>query len=136
MPFVVKLFPVSKCSCPSTHSCCHIGAVRKLLGLLETKRKVINITQLRKNAKKRDKSSGRKKPRAQDIIIKSANDHNIAYSKPVEKSDNIETGRLLEKDKSNGNDESVKGLEMHVEDTQCNTNSLLFDQKNVQAEDF
>jgi hypothetical protein len=67
---------------PSRHTlavggCYHIIAARRAIGLsVEEKRRVINLTQLRKNSRKRpDKTSGRKRPRIADVDVVAVGDH-------------------------------------------------------------
>ena len=65
---VATLFPRETCSCPSTGTCYHIIAAKMSLGVSfanePTKR---NLTQLRRNTRKRqEKKSGRKRPRPTD----------------------------------------------------------------------
>ena len=71
---VVTLFPrpscsCPSCSCPSTGECYHILAAKLIMGMsVSTKPTRRNLTQLRRNTRsKKDKKSGRKKPRAKDI---------------------------------------------------------------------
>ena len=69
---VVSLYPKEKCSCPATGLCYHILGVKLSLGAKETStsNKERNFTQLRKNTRlKKDKKSGRKRPRANDIEV-------------------------------------------------------------------
>ena len=68
VPRVVTLFPKQTCSCPSTGECHHILAVQMSLGKeIEPKPSRRNLTQLRKNTRKKaDKKSGRKRPRPDD----------------------------------------------------------------------
>ena len=75
-PRVVKLFPTATCSCPSQSHCYHILAARMAVGFTEKpKTRQLNLTKLRKNARKRpDKTSGRKRPRMQDVIVVGADD--------------------------------------------------------------
>jgi len=73
---VVQLFPVASCSCPAKSNCYHLKAAEMAVGLHrnETKR-VINLTQLRKNKRKKaDKTSGRKRPRTDDVDVIAAPD--------------------------------------------------------------
>ena len=62
---VVHLFPKQSCSCPAKTHCYHMQAARMAVGLQEEyERRLINLTQLLKNKRKRgDKTSGRKRPR-------------------------------------------------------------------------
>lgn len=65
---VVTIFPKESCSCPSKSGCYHIMAVKMSVGVeLVDKPTTRNLTQLRKNTRsKKDKRSGRKRPRAAD----------------------------------------------------------------------
>ena len=78
-PRVVKLFPRETCSCPATASCYHIVAARRAVGIIgNDKRRVINLTQLRRNKRKRaDKTGGRKRPRAADVDVVPAPDADV-----------------------------------------------------------
>jgi len=76
-PRVVRLFPSVTCSCPATSDCYHVMAARLAIGIssASTKR-TINLSQLRKNKRKRaDKTSGRKRPRNNDVEVIPADDH-------------------------------------------------------------
>ena len=76
-PHVVTLFPKQSCSCPSTSVCYHIIAAQLSVGIRSEKehRKTLNLSQLRKNARtRRDKRSGRKRPRPHDFDIVPAPD--------------------------------------------------------------
>ena len=75
-PRVVKLFPKTTCSCPAQSSCYHITAARKAIWIEDhPQRRVINLTKLRKNSRKRrDKTSGRNGPRLQDVDVVPADD--------------------------------------------------------------
>ena len=66
---VVTLFPRTSCSCPSTGECYHILAAKMSVGMsVSSKPTTTNLTQLRKNSRSRkDKRSGRKKPRPNDV---------------------------------------------------------------------
>jgi len=70
-PRVVRLFPKTTCSCPATSCCYHILAAKRAIGLdVVVKRKTVNLTQLRRNTRKRvDKTSGRKRPRPADVDV-------------------------------------------------------------------
>ena len=70
---VVNLFPRASCSCPSTNECYHILAAKMIMGMSESSKPVRrNLTQLRKNTRSRkDKKSGRKKPRPNDVMPES-----------------------------------------------------------------
>ena len=74
-PNLVKLFPKQTCSCPSTSECYHIIAAKLSIGLESQSEKKINLTQLRKNIRSRkEKRSGRKRPRPGDCDITPAPD--------------------------------------------------------------
>jgi len=64
-PRVVRLFPATTCSCPAKANCYHILAARTAIGVTRNSKKcTINLTQLRKNTRKRaDRTCGRKRPR-------------------------------------------------------------------------
>ena len=68
-PYVVRLFPRESCSCPSSGTCYHILAVKISIGS-ETnlmKHRTVNLNMLRKRTRARkDKTSGRKRPRKTD----------------------------------------------------------------------
>ena len=65
---VVTIFPKESCSCPSTSGCYHILAVKLSLGAHSEKPSTRNLTRLRSNTRsKKDKRSGRKKPRPKDL---------------------------------------------------------------------
>ena len=72
-PQVVKLHPKETCTCPSTVTCYHIIAAKISISITESNRsgrKQINLTQLRRNARKRrEKKSGHKKPRPGDVDV-------------------------------------------------------------------
>ena len=62
---VVTLFPKQTCSCPATGECYHLLAVWMSLRMTEFKKELkYNLRQLRKSRK--DKRSGRKRPRPND----------------------------------------------------------------------
>lgn len=65
---VVSLYPKEKCSCPANGLCYHILGVKLSLGAKESGRSTArNLTRLHKNTRpKKDKKSGRKRPRAND----------------------------------------------------------------------
>ena len=71
-PQVVTLFPKEHCSCPATSKCYHILAAKLSIGKsddIKSKLKC-NLTQLRKNSRTRkDKTSGRKRPRLADYDV-------------------------------------------------------------------
>ena len=75
-PNVIRLFPTESCSCPSTSRCYHIMAVRMSIGLDTTScKQKVNLTQLRRNNRSRkDKTSGRKRPRIEDFEVVAAPD--------------------------------------------------------------
>ena len=65
---VVTIFPKESCSCPFTTGCYHILAVKLSLGAHFDKPSTRNLTRLRSNTRsKKDKKSGRKRPRAKDL---------------------------------------------------------------------
>lgn len=66
----VRLFPKESCTCPSTGLCYHIVAAKLSIGLnVTTKSTRVNLSQLRRNTRaKKDKTSGRKKPRVGDCF--------------------------------------------------------------------
>ena len=68
-PRVVSLFPKETCSCPAVGNCYHIVAAKQAIGLSVVEhKKPINLTQLRKAARKRpEKTAGRKRPRPADV---------------------------------------------------------------------
>ena len=75
-PHVVRLFPKQSCSCPSTGLCYHIIAAQISIGIEVGNAQLrINLTRLRRNSRTRkDKTSGRKRPRPGDIDIVAAPD--------------------------------------------------------------
>jgi len=75
-PRVVKLFPRETCSCPATAACYHIVAARRAVCIAGTdRRRVVNLTQQRRNKRKcTDKTSGRKRPRTADVDVVAAPD--------------------------------------------------------------
>ena len=76
-PRVVRLFPATTCSCPAKANCYHILAARTAIGVTSnSKKRTINLTQLRKNTRKRaDKTCGRKRPRLEDVDVVPADYH-------------------------------------------------------------
>ena len=73
----VRLFPKASCTCPASGSSCyHILAARISIGMGDMKsRHKVNYTLLRRNARsKKDKTSGRKRPRIDDYDITPAPD--------------------------------------------------------------
>jgi len=46
-----RLFPKESCTCPANTTCCHITAAKRSIGLDVDKRRVINLSELRKNAR-------------------------------------------------------------------------------------
>ena len=79
-PRVVRLFPSVTCSCPAKGNCYHVLAAKMALGMsCDSKKRTINLTQLRKNKRKRpDKTSGRKRSRADDMDVVPPDDHDDA----------------------------------------------------------
>ena len=75
-PRVVKLFPSTSCSSPTKGRCYHVKAAQLAVGICEKpNRRQLNLTQLRKNKRKRqDHTCGRKWPRAEDVEIVAAGD--------------------------------------------------------------
>ena len=73
---VVKLFPTTTCSCPEKINCYHIKAAEMAVGLhRESTKHRITLTQLRRNKRKKaDKTSGRKRPRTDDVDVVPAGD--------------------------------------------------------------
>ena len=67
--YAATLFPKETCLCPSTGECYHILAAKLSVGMpSSTQQKTINLSQLKRNSRKRsDKRGGRKKPRTDDI---------------------------------------------------------------------
>jgi len=83
-PRVVTLHPKESCSCPSNATCYQILAARLSIGETgnDAPEKKINLTQLYKNAGgKKEKKSGRKKPRLGDYEIYPVPDANVTYGK-------------------------------------------------------
>jgi len=75
-PRVVRLFPTESCSHLAAGSCYHLLAAKKVVGLSQPfKKRTLNLTQLRKNTRKRpDKTSDRKRPRTADVDVEAAPD--------------------------------------------------------------
>jgi len=75
-PRLVRLFPTPSCSCPADDGCYHIMAAKLAIGCGgEHKRRKLNLTQLRRNKRKQaDKTSGRKRPRLNDVDVVPADD--------------------------------------------------------------
>ena len=75
-PYALKLFPKPVCSCASTTECYHLIAAKMYLGMEDMEEpKKFNLTQLRKNARKRkEKKSGRKVARVGDYEVYPAPD--------------------------------------------------------------
>ena len=67
-PHAVCLFPRESCTCPSSSLCYHIIAAKLSIGMkVQENYRKVNLTKLRHNTKsKKDKISGRKKPRCGD----------------------------------------------------------------------
>ena len=78
-PRVVPWFPKTICSCPDfcRGLLYNIVAARRAIGLhVDQKRRVINLTQLRKNNRKRpDQTSGPKRPWMDDVDVVAAGDN-------------------------------------------------------------
>lgn len=71
VPRVIRLFPDQYCSCNGTRTCYHIIAAQLSIGSMDVKTKVPNATLFRRiNRKAADKTSGRKKPRKNDVDTK------------------------------------------------------------------
>ena len=65
---IVTLFPKETCSCPSVTTCFHIIACRKIVGCPLNEVGRHNLTELRRNdRKKKERPSGRKRPRKDDF---------------------------------------------------------------------
>ena len=76
-PRVVRLFPATSCSCPASSQCYHVLTAKMAIGLQDNGEPTwrINLTQLRHNKRKRaDKTSGRKRPRQNDVDVIAAGD--------------------------------------------------------------
>lgn len=69
--YSVQLYPKETCSCPSLATCYHILAVQMSIGVEDlSEKRIYNLTQLRKNSRKRpNKNAGRKQPRPCDTDI-------------------------------------------------------------------
>ena len=79
---VVSLYPHQSCSCPSTSECYHILATKYSIGIQPTSKQssVFNLSQLRRNTRsRRDKKSGRKRPRLNDVepVTESSKTHKL-----------------------------------------------------------
>ena len=46
-----RLFPTESCTCPCSTVCCHIIAAKRSIGLEVTKRRVVKLSTLRRNAR-------------------------------------------------------------------------------------
>ncbi len=68
-PRVFQLFPSSSCSCPAKAGCYHMKAAEMVIGMRkEVPKRQLNLTLLRRNKRKQsDKTSGRKRPRVDDV---------------------------------------------------------------------
>ena len=95
--YTVTLYP-EKCVCPSLGTCWHIIAAKLSIGLDNgDEKKIYNLTQLNRNARKRpNKNAGKKKPRPVDRedelkIINPAPDSNLIHgiSELIEPTDAI-----------------------------------------------
>jgi len=109
-PRVVRLFPRTTCSCPAQSGCYHIIAARMAVGLDDdAPRRVINLTQLRRNKRKRqDKTSGRKHPRVNDLDVVAAGDADPAAAAAVlETEPALSGGGILITVEEAGDDEGV-----------------------------
>ena len=76
-PRVVRLFPATSCSCPASSQCYHVLAAKMAIRLQDNAEptRCINLTQLRRKKRKRaDKTSGRKRPRQNDVDLITAGD--------------------------------------------------------------
>ena len=76
-PHAVRLFPTPSCTCPTSGSSCyHILAAKISIGMEDINPcHKVNLTMLRKNVRsKKDKTSGRKRPRVDDYDITAAPD--------------------------------------------------------------
>ncbi len=84
-PYALKLFPKATCTCPSTSECYHLLAAKMYLGMEDTvKQQKLNLTQLRRNARKRkEKKSGRKAPRIGDCEVQPAPDATTKQGKEL-----------------------------------------------------
>ena len=47
----VRLFPKQSCTCPASTTCCHVLAAKRSIGMDCAERKLINLTQLRRNSR-------------------------------------------------------------------------------------
>jgi len=82
-PRVVRLFPSTSCSCPATCQCYHVLAAKMAIGLPDDSAppRAVNLTHLRRNKRKRaDKTSGRKRPRPNDVEVVAAGDADPAVT--------------------------------------------------------
>ena len=66
----VYLYLKESCTCPSTGLCYHIMAVKLSIGMnVSPESRTVNLTQVRRNTRgRKDKTSGRKKPRIGDYV--------------------------------------------------------------------
>ncbi len=71
---VVKLFPSTSSSCPAVGICYHILAAKAGCDINETVERKISLSQLKKNARRPSKKSGRKRPRLGDYDVEPAPD--------------------------------------------------------------
>ncbi len=74
---IVKFNPKPTCSCRPTRTCYHIAAVQRCIGTFTPQKKVINLTQLRRNKRPLKQRPGRKRPRIGDCDIHPAPDADI-----------------------------------------------------------
>lgn len=67
-PHAVRLFPKESCTCPSNDLCYHLIAAKLSIGMnVQSCSRRVNLSQLRQNTRSRkDKKSGRKRPRCGD----------------------------------------------------------------------
>ena len=83
--YAVALYPDEKCSCPSLGSCYHILAAKMSIGKEpQTTKRILNMTQLKQNTKKRqNKQAGKKRPRPIDIYDAEECEINAAPDAPL-----------------------------------------------------
>ena len=75
--YVTTLHPKESCTCPAKKDCYHIIAAKLSIGMnVESKKPAyVNLTQLRRNSRsKKEKKSGRKRPREGDYEVLAAPD--------------------------------------------------------------
>lgn len=106
--YAVELHPQEKCQCPSLSTCYHIMAAKMSIGADDYgKKRSLNLSQLRKNSRKRpNKKAGRKQPRPcdkEDISIIPAPDsskQSFICSTPTCDSDSEATPSILKRRKT------------------------------------